>query len=176
MVTHTLSSLRVPTLTGALAALLHTGCVAPTNVGTQGDPLAGLTAHAMAFHQAPDEETLHVVISTSTLSCDNPTLGSSGSDGTCPVGWTVTFALPAASQAAGTYSLSDPGFEALAMQSLGSDGNGACVGGGGGGGVLHATIEVVSIGTSTMKVRLSGLDGDADLPQADGEYDVPLCM
>jgi hypothetical protein len=179
MVTHTLSPLRALTaltLTGALVALFNVGCVVPTVVGGDDGSLTGASGdpQAIAYHQAPDPTTLHVLISTFSPKCADPNLGSGDTGGTCPVGWSVDFALPSASQVPGVYALSDPAFQSMVIQELGSDGNGGCMGGGGGG--FDAKVEVVSIDATTIKVRLSGFDSDGDLPHADGDYDVQRCM
>ena len=173
MLTHTHSLLRVLTFTGALTALFDIGCVTSTEVGTQDTPLSDGDVHAIAFHQAPDPDTLHVVLSTFSLACTDPGAGPSGGDG-CAVGWTINFTLPAASQAPGVYSLSDPALQSGVSLLLGSDGEGRCVGGGSGG--FGGKVEVVSIDASTIKVRLSDFNSDGDLPPADGDYDVPRCL
>lgn len=173
MVTHTLSPLRVLSLTGALVALLSTGCTAPAVVGTDDSPSVGASGdiHGVAYHLAPDTTTLHVVISTLPVTCDNPGQGSDG-DGSCPVSWTVTFALPAAAQAPGTYSLSDPQFESVSFQNDGSSG-GSCVGGGGGS-IDGTTVQVTGIDATHVKVTLGGFSANG-LSAADGDYDVPVC-
>lgn len=147
----------------------------PTTVGVGDSPATSGSASAIAFHQAPDQATLHFVITTLGVTCDNPGQGSTSTDGACPVGWDVTFALPAASQVPGVYSLSDPAFQSGATQSLGDAPGGGCMGGGGGG-IEGTKVEILSVDAGTIKVRLSGFNSNGDLPQADGDYDVSRCM
>lgn len=169
MVTHTHSPLFVL----SLVALLSSGCVAPAQVGVGDTPSSELAVSAVAFHQPPDQATLHVAISTFGVTCADPGAGANNPGGACPVGWTVSFALPSASQTPGVYSLSDPAFQSFAFISLGGDGTG-CMGGGGGA-IEGTQVEVLSVDASTIKVRLSGFDADADLPPVDGDYDAPVC-
>ena len=180
MVTHTLSLLRVLTLTGALAAPLITGCTVPTVVGENGSDDANAGSNAIAIHCAagtavgcdPGSTTtgpMEVVIaSTDMLTCvDSPS---------CRAGtWTLTLVLWPAVQAPGTYALSNASISSSFMQVQGPDGD-DCNGGGAGG--LDGTLQVVSLDAASIKVTLTGLPLPAtggSLPQVDGSYDAPFC-
>ncbi len=178
MVTHTHSVLSIVSLSlaGALALLTGAGCTSPAVVGEQSSADVGSipAQDSMAYHADGDATTLHVVISTSAVTCDNPGLGITSPETTCPTGWQVFFNLPAASQAAGTYDLSGSQYGLIGDEQLGADADGECMGGGGGGAIPGVTAEVLSIDASTIKVRLSGF-ADGGLPAADGDYEVPIC-
>ena len=179
MVTHTHSVLSIVSLSfaGALALLTGAGCTSPAVVGEQSSADVGSipAQDSMAYHAQDDAETLHLVITTFAVTCDNPGLGvTSGESQACTAGWQVLFNLPSASQVAGTYDLSGSQYGLMAFETQGADANGECMGGGGGGAIPGVTAEVLSIDGSTVKVRLAGF-ADGGLPAADGDYEVPIC-
>jgi hypothetical protein len=180
MVTHTLSLLRVLTLTGALVAPFISGCAVPTVVGGDGNGDTAAGQNALAIRCAagtgvpcdPGSTTgpMEVVIASGdTLTCADPSIPCTAN------AWQVSLVLQPAVQVPGTYSLSDPSINSLFMQVQGPAGGGCS---GGGGGSLGGTLEIVSIDATSIEVTLSGLtlpDMGGSLPQVDGTYDAPFC-
>jgi hypothetical protein len=117
----------------------------------------------------PEGDDLMLFVNSSGGSCGDPIHTECGDDS-----WSVTVGLPAAYQALGTYSLSDPALQSTFSVTFNDADPEACSGGGGS--YFGGEIEVLSLDSSTVTFRLTNTDSLFGSGNADGTYTAPRCF
>ena len=145
----------------AIPYLLLGGDTPPSQTGTSGGNGGGASV---------DPNALLVQIANYAQGCSN----NPGPDCDGGFTWQISVTIPSALQVPGVLQLSDPSLNGFFSESLSDAQNtGDCSGGGGS--FVQGTLEIVSIDSGTIVVKLAGTSPGVTDFDADGEYSAPIC-
>lgn len=116
-----------------------------------------------------DPGTLHVRLSSQTLTCDDPAATLK-----CGSNWAVSFALAPEFQAPGLYHLSGPQVFGVGTETGPDEGGGECSWGGGS---FFATLEVIAVDDDAVTGRLCHIDAPipGNAAELEGKFVAARC-